>query len=148
MRPVIQLMPTFYTWIFFEGKELLLLCCLYYHHHWNKWCGLSWCIDSVHWSKAPTWKSSRLITIMWATKQVVIQCRFNHSRTNPRTQSLCRPVARQLILRLGWRSGSITLCAASLRFWVSRDNPRPTVTPGRRLTLYAKAAMPRSLILA
>jgi hypothetical protein len=41
-----------------------------------------------------------------------------------------------------------TLCAAWLRFCVSNDAPRPRVTPVPSLTLYARAAMPRSLILA
>jgi len=31
---------------------------------------------------------------------------------------------------------------------VSNDAPKPSLTPGRRSTLYATAAMPRSLILA
>ena len=41
-----------------------------------------------------------------------------------------------------------TLWAAWLRFWVSRDAPRPRVAPVASLTLYARAAIPRSLILA
>jgi hypothetical protein len=41
-----------------------------------------------------------------------------------------------------------TLCAVALRFCVSNDAPRPSVLPVPSLTLYARAAMPRSLILA
>lgn len=42
----------------------------------------------------------------------------------------------------------LTLCAASFTFWVSRETPNPTVTPGRSFTLYARAAIPRSLTFA
>jgi hypothetical protein len=41
-----------------------------------------------------------------------------------------------------------TLCAAWLKFCVSNEAPRPRVAPVPSLMLYARAAMPRSLILA
>ena len=41
-----------------------------------------------------------------------------------------------------------TLCAACDRFWVSMLRPRPSVALVLSLTLYARAAIPRSLILA
>ena len=66
----------------------------------------------------------------------------------PRIRSLRQPGNSMSVILTAHTSRGKTLCAASFKFWVSRETPRPVVTPGRSLTLYARAAIPRSLILA
>ena len=72
----------------------------------------------------------------------------NSIRFIPRIRSL-RPPTKDRLVFVNFHSRVCqTLCAASFKFWVSSETPRPVVTPGRSFTLYAKAAIPRSLILA
>ena len=84
--------------------------------------------------------NTALLPTVFGVRRALPSLRTQSSYQSSRPGSVSKPCSQ--------KRGMPTLCAFSFRFCVSTDMPNPTLTPGRRSMLYARAAIPRSLTFA